>query len=288
MAVHPYSSVTTRASRSAKAAGKLPASSASPIKIGESPSSSSSNSNSNNKSNGNSNRSNNNNNSNSNSSDDEQTLANPVYVILSGELLLPVTPFGGFGGGSKVLFWGEELSRNNIIAKIVSFATKEPYTAKQISSRKQTIIKSLLGRFDNSNLQKDVRENAGAALVRIARGTPLTDFLAGYLITSTDEKVHTRRTVLDHAARSLIAIENFFDKTTKETGWCAEQNRLFFSPLLAHMLGLGSKIAARAEEGGPLVYADERLHPVIAAAAFGFGKAWWRYLVARNMELVRA
>ncbi|KAJ9101857.1 hypothetical protein QFC21_003197 [Naganishia friedmannii] len=98
-----------------------------------------------------------------------------------GYLLIPVDPFGGFGDGDSVLFWGKDLSRDRVIAKIVTFVMGVEYSHRKISSHRQRIIKGLLDRYISDTVEPFIRGYAGAALRRFAGTIRLCDYFGSYI-----------------------------------------------------------------------------------------------------------
>lgn len=199
---------------------------------------------------------------------------------LVGELLIPLTPFGGFGGNRQVQFWGKRLSRNKVIAEIVTYATGVPaaqaYDHKHISSHKQTIIKSLLIRYDDEALDDQLREDAARALRQFAGATPASRFLASYLrpVNTASANIHVITQLrLRSAAQDFVAEYRSIGPVEDRERPCRNHpNVLRLHPFLALFLGLDGNSSADASRSNYMA-ADRALAPGQAIA--NFARTWW-------------
>ncbi|KAJ9116799.1 hypothetical protein QFC24_006604 [Naganishia onofrii] len=104
-----------------------------------------------------------------------------TFIYVACELLIPVAPFGGCVPSKSVLFWGKNLSRNQVIARVITVVMGHAYSSRNIFSHKQAIIKGLLERYIDDTVEPYLREYAGVALQRFAGTTPLCDYFRCYI-----------------------------------------------------------------------------------------------------------
>ncbi|KAJ9116881.1 hypothetical protein QFC22_004538 [Naganishia vaughanmartiniae] len=198
-----------------------------------------------------------------------------AFLHFACELLLPLDPFGGFGGGKSVRFWGQNLSRNQVIGKIISKATGIVYDHKRVSSHKQMIVKTLLCRYISHKENKDGRGRIAEALQQLAGTTKLERYLGSYL---KDRDGSGDKTPEEMAARLLVLEQRTTIEPLPKT-WCPRQKVLSLHPLLAFFLGLNGNSAANASVT-EIFRADQAIHEGQTSSTFG--RAWWNQCVMTN------
>ncbi|KAJ9101865.1 hypothetical protein QFC21_003205 [Naganishia friedmannii] len=205
-----------------------------------------------------------------------------TFLHLACELLLPVTAFGGFGGGNTLAFWGERLSRNQIIGKILTKATGFTYDHKHVSSHKQTIIKNLLSRYIDAPLGSDERGCIAEALQQLAGRTSLERFLRSYLRSTDSEKKRTRTQLkFERAAKALVE-EQRPDILRFPEAWCRFHNAIALHPILAFFLGLSGNSIVNAASTETFLRADQPLQAEQAIPKFGVD--WWNNFVMTDAD----
>ncbi|KAJ9116876.1 hypothetical protein QFC22_004533 [Naganishia vaughanmartiniae] len=215
---------------------------------------------------------------------DNAIWAHPLatFIYIACEFLVPTAPFGGFGGGKSVLFWGQKCSRNTVIAKILSVVMGVTFSAKQISSCKQMIIKDLLNQYADCAVA-DFRGNLAVALHRMAGSTPLRTYFASYLDflpyheTENGGWKHYR---LKLAVRRLIAYGTITLKDNLGDQRHLLGNHLaFLHPFLAFFLGprgghMTSNVTSFLTSDTALLSDETGLH----------GEGWWNHHVMQDSE----
>jgi hypothetical protein len=204
-----------------------------------------------------------------------------------GELLLPVTPFGGFGHAGTASFWGEALSRNKVIAKIVSYATGKDYDHKAISSHKQTIIKSLLWRFGDTTVDDYARYQAGSALHQFAGITSLETFLHSFIsrdpeATGSPDAKCTRERRLKASAKLLVDKYKDVPAAGYREESCRNRTVLALDPFLAFFLGFNGSSSANTSFNR-YFEADQALRlGQSSQSSRDFGRDWFNANVMTN------
>ncbi|KAJ9116800.1 hypothetical protein QFC24_006605 [Naganishia onofrii] len=210
-----------------------------------------------------------------------------TFIYIACELLLPVTPFGGFGHAGTASFWGEALSRNKVIAKIVSYATGKDYDHKAISSHKQTIIKSLLWRFGDTTVDDYARYQAGSALHQFAGITSLETFLHSFIsrdpqATGSPDAKCTRERRLKASAKLLVEKYKDVPAAGYREESCRNRTVLALDPFLAFFLGLNGSSSANTSFNR-YFKADQALRlGQSSQSSRDFGRDWFNANVMTN------
>ncbi|KAJ9101858.1 hypothetical protein QFC21_003198 [Naganishia friedmannii] len=213
-----------------------------------------------------------------------------VFIYIACELLLPLEPFGGFGHAKTPTFWGEKLSRNKVISKIVTYATGKDYDSKSISSHKQTMVKNLLLRYNDPKAEQFAREQAARALQQLVGITPLERFFKSYLevepnvddVPSGKTGPTARELELHRSATLFVRKHKDLPPVQYREKSCQNRSVLALDPLLAFFLGLNGESSA--------TISFQNYFAVDQPLPFGqttstFGREWWnRYIMIDTAE----
>lgn len=202
-----------------------------------------------------------------------------IMSLRLGELLIPYTPFGGFGAGQSIRFWDHNLSRNQIIHVIVTVVTGVKYSIKTISQHKRAITKDLLNRYVDEAVEPYVREYAGVALQRFAGTTRLSDYLASYLEATPPSPSHKskgRYLTLVFAVHQLITEHPDAPSTAVHH---QDVGNLMLHPFLAFLLGINGTSPETTRFASYFECATYR-----TPALRDFGRKWWDNYVMSDTE----
>ncbi|KAJ9116887.1 hypothetical protein QFC22_004544 [Naganishia vaughanmartiniae] len=166
-----------------------------------------------------------------------------------------------------------------MIAKIVSLLMAVEYSYQKIFNHKQTIIKRLLDRYINDEVEPCLREYAGVALQRFAGTTRLCDYFGSHIddtpASPPDKSKGAFLTQVFAVQQLIIDRPDVLSPAVKHQ----DIGNLALHPLLAFFLGINGKDHETTHFASYFECAalPTRIIP-------NFGQDWWDYYVMTDIE----
>ncbi|GHJ86495.1 hypothetical protein NliqN6_2897 [Naganishia liquefaciens] len=209
-------------------------------------------------------------------------------VLLACEVFLPYRPYGGRGSSNRIYVFGQYRSRNETIAHILNLAVGNPdapdqFQNKIVSSKIQTVIKTLFTSYNNAKLPQSVRHEAGMALTHLAQGYRLEDFYDSHFCNCDSNGPFEKpcKTLPRHRSNVLIADESLKAAPLVEAPEHEFSDAVVLHPFLAFLI---SRNRFHIDDASLSTFFDCS-EPVDHLFGLSPARVWWERVVKADANL---